>query len=153
MSKTISGTDFEADVRINRFKLDEECEIQPALYSFYSTQQVEAKAEYDSAKANLELVQAQRELHYRRNPPDDVKITDATTKALVTADTEVQKAQERLSIASKALNVLNGALASLDQRRSALNNLVELFTKDYYNNNGKQEEASVPLTNRRRNKE
>jgi len=149
MSKTI-GRDFTDDIRINRFKLDEENEIQSSLHSYYGSQQVEAEKEWKEAKDNLDLVYAQRDIHYRKNPPDDIKVTEATAKSLVEADAEVQKAKEKLRVAEHALNTLNMGLKSIDMKRSALNNLTELFTKDYYNGSRQDDPSGNAITSPRR---
>lgn len=153
MPKTI-GVDFAKDVQINRFKLDEENEIQPALYNLYASQQAEAKAARDTTKDKYELVRSQRELYYRRNPPEDLKVTESVISSLTDSDTEVQEAKKELQKATEAVYALDAALGALDNRRSALNNLVELFVKDYYNNNRQEDMSENAISsNRRRNKE
>lgn len=154
MPKTI-GKDFNADVAINRFKLEEENELQPSLHNFYASQQIEAKASYTVAKDLLEVTEARRELYYRKNPPNDLKITEAVITALVIDDTEVQNAKEALRVAEKTLNTLDIAVGIIaSTRRSALGNLTDLYTKEYYNNSNRQEEpANSAISGSRRNKE
>jgi hypothetical protein len=88
MAKTF-GEDFSKDIRINRFKLDEECEIQPALYHFYAEEYAQARAVRDAQKDKLDLVLGTRETYLRRNPPEDIKITESVIAALLVQDTEV----------------------------------------------------------------
>lgn len=152
MAKTI-GTDPSKDVAINRFKLEEENELQSSLHNHYGTEQVEAKDDYNAKKDNLELTEARRELYYRKNPPNDLKITEAVISALVIEDTEVQNAKEALRVAEKALNTLDMYMKSIDMKRSALGNLTELYTKEYYNNNRQEEPANSAISGSRRNKE
>ena len=153
MPKTI-GVNFSDDVKINRFKLEEENEIQPSLYHLYASQQAEARTAKDAASDKVKLVKSQRELHYRRNPPDDLKITESVVTALVEQDTVVQEALAEYRKVQEILSVLDAAVSSLDTRKAALNNLTELFVKDYYNGKGKEESASdAVLPTRRRRQE
>jgi len=153
VSKTI-GNDFAKDVQINRMKLEEENEIQPSLYFLYSSQQADARQQRDAMSYKVKLVRAQRELHYRRNPPDDLKITEGVISSLVEQDADYQAAQTDYRKAQDALTVLEAAVSALDTRKAALNNLTELYVKDYYNGNGQKEQASdAALPTRRRNRE
>jgi prophage DNA circulation protein len=140
-------------VQINRFKLDEENEIQPSLFNLYASQLADAKAAKDIAKDKYDLVRSQRELYYRRNPPEDVKITEAVISALVESDTEVQEAKTELQKAIEAVYTLDAAVSALETRRSALNNLTELYVKDYYNNTRQDDASDGAIKSRRRNKE
>lgn len=150
MAKTF-GKDFARDVEINRLKLDDELEVQPALHHFYAEQWADARKARDAANDKLKLIRAQRELHYRRNPPDDVKLTEAVITALVEQDTAVQEAQSVYRKEQDAFSTFDAAIASLDTRKAALTGLVELYVKDYYNGKGQQEQASdAALPNRRR---
>lgn len=144
MSKTY-GEDFRKDVEINRLKLEEECEVQPSMYYFYGEKLAEARANRDKAKDRCDLVLGQRETYIRRNPPDDMKITEAVVTALLIQDSEVQDAKGVLQKAQAELDMLYAASAAMDQRSKSLDNLVTLWTKEYYNNRNKTDESSDEL--------
>ena len=146
MGKTF-GENFKDDVKINRFKLDEECEIQPALYHFYAEEYALARSIRDAAKDRLDLVLGEREIHIRRNPPDDMKVTEAVITALLVQDSDVQAAKEEYRKAQAKVDLLYAATSSLDHRRSELDNLVTIWTKDYYTG-AKKDEAGASIRNK-----
>jgi hypothetical protein len=138
------GNDFQQDIRINRFKLDEECEIQPALYHYYAEEYAQARSVRDAAKDKLDLVLGEREIHIRRNPPDDMKVTEGVISALLVQDSDVQAAKEAYRVAQAKVDLLYAATTSLDHRKSELDNLVTIWTKDYYSGVAK-EDTSVSI--------
>ena len=142
MSSTF-GVDFAKDVKINRFKLDEDCETQPSLYHFYAHEHALARAERDAAKDKLDLVMGQRETAIRRNPPEDMKITESVISALLVQDTEVQTAKEQFREAQAKVDILYASTSALEHRRSELDNLVSMWGKDYYN--GKKDDGGSSL--------
>ena len=155
MSKTF-GEDFRKDVEIDRLKLEEECEVQPSMYYFYAEKLADARKARDKAKDRHDLVLGQRETYIRRNPPEDMKITEGVISALLVQDTEVQTVKEELRLAQAELDLLYAASSSMDQRSKSLDNLVTLWTKEYYNNKNKADEGSEALRgnlNRRNGKE
>ncbi len=133
MSKTI-GEDFSEDVKINRFRLEEENEIQPQLYDYYSRQYADARAAKDAEEDWYKLVLSKREMAIRENPPTAAKITESVISALVMQDSEVLDAKEKIRQVNATLYTLQAAMGAMDTRKSALDNLVSLYTKNYYNN-------------------
>lgn len=127
------GDDFKQDVAIDRFKLEEECETQPSIYGYYASQFAEAKSDAERAKSRYDLVLAEKDLSIRRNPPMDVKLTEASISALVTESSDVQLAKEAVLVANAKVNNLEAAIFALNQKKSQLDNLVQLWIKDYYN--------------------
>jgi hypothetical protein len=142
MAKVI-GDNFSEDVKINRMKLDEECELQPIMYQFYGEMYADAKAKKDAAKDKLDLVLAQREMYYRMNPPMEVKATEAVYSAMITQDTDVQNAKEELRKTSEALYHLDVAITSMEHRKSELDNLVKLYLNQYYANGNNSAEIDA----------
>lgn len=126
------GVDIKEDVKIDKMHLDVENEWYPAKYQFYSDALAKAKTELDEAKDNLEATEARRELFWRRNPPDDIKITDATIKALIGDDTEVNDAKEAVRVAQETVNTLYSAVNSMDKVGTSIDNLVKLSMSKYY---------------------
>jgi hypothetical protein len=129
------GDDFKKDVEIDRFKLDEENEIQPSMYAYYAEQLSEVKSEKDSLVDKLQVLLAQKDLYYRRNPPEDLKITENVVKSLVDSDMDVMSARDSLRRAEAQLSLMYAAINSFDQRKSALDNLTKLHLQKYYQDN------------------
>jgi hypothetical protein len=120
------------DCRINKYKLDDECESQSSTYLYYSELQAEAKDRESTAEDVLDRVKAGVELAYRKNPPADVKVTDASIKALVESNKDVSTAKERLREAKKYRLRVDAVVGSLGHRKSMLDNLTVLWSKGYY---------------------
>lgn len=131
----VFGENFAEDVRINRFKLDEECEIHPSAYLYYAEQYAEARKKRDAAKDRLDYVLGMRETHIRRNPPDDMKITESVVTALLAQDSEVLTAKDEYRLAQGEVDTLYAAVSAFDHRRSQLDNLVSIWSKEYYSGN------------------
>ena len=140
----IFGEDFKKDAEIDRFKLDEENEIQPPMYAYYAEELSELKSEKDSLWDKLQVLLAQKDLSYRRNPPEDLKITESVIKSLVDSDTDVINNREQLRRVEAKLGLMYAAINSFDQRKSALDNLTKLHLQKYY-----QDNACKPYSNDR----
>jgi len=143
MAKTI-GEDFSQDIKVNRFKLEEENEIQPALYDYYAKQYAEVQTSKDEKEDREELILAQKALYYRKNPLEGVKPTDASIEAMVIVDDDVQQSKEELRKSKAACYTLKGCMGALDSRKASLDNLTVLYSKNYYQNRvtGGTEEGS-----------
>lgn len=126
------GIDFTQDVKLNRFKLDEESQKNPSLVHYYGELLATAKAERDKAYNKVKFMMAQTEMDYRMNPPRDIKITEATITALIETDNKVLIVKEELVKAQEKVYHLEAAVTALDDRRSELKNLTQLWIAGYY---------------------
>lgn len=127
---------FTDDVKIDKMKLADECELQPVKYGYYAQQYAEAKNVLETAKQNLDATFASRSLFYRRNPPLDIKPTEAVYDALLGADREVQDAKEVVSKAQGVVNLLYASVSSIEQCKGMIDNLVKLQGMNYYGTTG-----------------
>ena len=127
------GENFSQDIKVNRFKLDEENEISGELYNIWSERYSEARGAVDIAKDRLDLTISQRTLFYNNNPIDGIKPTVDNVKAMVEQDTEVQTAKDAYRQALAKRYTLDAAMGALDSRKSAVDNLVKLMVTGYYN--------------------
>jgi hypothetical protein len=76
----INNTDF----KVNRFKLEKECENQSSLYCYYSDLYSQAQIEKDKKALELEQVKANIDLDIRRNPPSEFKkLTESMIISLI----------------------------------------------------------------------
>jgi len=125
---------FTADVNINKFKLDEECAKQPSLYHFWSEKLANAKAAVNDATDKLKLTESERELAYRSMTelPGGVKSTEASIKSCVETDGAVKAAKQELREAQAVQYKLEAGVRALDHRKSELDNLTQLYIKNYY---------------------
>lgn len=136
--------DFEKDIKINRYKLETECEEHASMYHYYSSQLAEAKTELDKASDNLKYRLSELELDVRKNweSYSDSKMTEAGVKAILETNEKIVKAKEEEREAQHEVNVLTAAVYSLDHRKTMLDNLVTLLVKGFYSvPNGQKREG------------
>lgn len=131
----MSERDFSVDVKINRFKLEEESEIQPSLYHYWAEQLAEAKTAADkaSAKLKLTLADAEMEIRYAADRGElEIKLTESSAKALIEQHPKVQEARKELIAADGYVYHLESAVKSLEHRKAELDNLTQLWRGGYY---------------------
>jgi hypothetical protein len=80
------------------------------------------------------LVEAEVEMDVRESPEDYnlTKVTDASVKAAVLTSDRYKKTQKGLNDAQYRVNVLWAAVNSIDDRRKALEKLVDLWQGSYF---------------------
>ena len=132
------GKDFEQDLKINKYKLDDECERHSSLYFYYADLLADAKTEKDEEEGKLKFMQAEEEMDLRKNPPLDketgklLKVTDAVAKAYLGSHPKIRKQQEKLNKVKEDIYHLEATVNSVEHRRSKLNNLVQLYQSGYF---------------------
>jgi hypothetical protein len=124
--------DFETDVRIDRFALDIECEQHPSKYLYWSQILANKKHELDKAKGKLHLIESEANLRYRKEPKDDIKVTESTINAMLDTDPGVIKVKEEIAKIGHEFSIISSVVNALEHKRSELNNLVQLQLAGYY---------------------
>lgn len=137
---------------IDKNSLDEELVAQPELYHEHAIGLADAKNEMNLAKARLELTEAKVGSDIRSNP-GKYKVTSRVTEQLVETmiklSVEYQNALAEFNEARHAVDVLEAAVKTLDQKKVALENLVVLQGSDYFSEvrmpKGRKEEVDAAL--------
>ena len=127
-------TKHEFDVSIDKFRLDEEWVNQPEFYHRYALKLSESKTDADEAKNMLEVVRAELHQKISKNPEkyDIPKVTvDAVNNAIV-LQSAYRDAQDEVVSTRNDVLVLEAAVNALDQRKRALEKLVDLHLADYF---------------------
>lgn len=125
--------DFQKDLSINKYKLDEECISHASRYAYYAEACAIAKTSVSEAKDKLELVEAERYEVIRADLENKgIKTTIPMLDRALITDEEVQKAKAELRDAETTLARLQVAVNAMDARRSELDNLVKLYVAGYY---------------------
>lgn len=125
--------DFEKDISINKYKLDEECLSHSSLYFRYSSMQADAKTRVSKAKDELELVQAERyDVIKDEFEKKGTKTTIPMMEKAVLSDKEVLRAKNKLREAEDIYAKLSVAVQAFEHRKSELDNLVKLYCSGYY---------------------
>ena len=150
--------DFEKDLSINKFRLDEECLSHSSLYFKYAEAQQEAKTNVSRAKNNLELVEAERYEEIRiEKEKAGIKTTIPMLEKALVCDEVVIKAKRKLIEAESIYGKLTVAVQAMDSRRSELDNLTKLYCAGYFslpnsNNSGLRMSANEQTSREMRKK-
>ena len=134
---------LESELRINKFKLDDESVKQVSLCLYWNDEYAAARTEADKQKVELDRAEGEAELRLRREPPEDIKLTEGTVKALVVVDKHVVAIQSQLLTAKARVYSLEAATKAIDHRKSQLDNLVQLYVKGYYSGTSKDATTEV----------
>lgn len=125
--------DFEKDISINKYRLDEECISHAGIYARYLSAQAEADTAVSRAKDNLELVKAERYDVIKSNfEKKEIKATIPMLEKAVASDEEVVNAKNVLREAEDVLAKLTVAVKAFEHRKSELDNLVKLYCAGYF---------------------
>lgn len=139
----IDDFDIKNDLKINKYKLDEECLTHASIYNRYAEMATKSKTELAKAKDKLALVTAQRNIVIREEASKSKdKITERMFDSLLETDKEVLKAKKEVREAEEVNATFNSMLDSFDHRKSELDNLVKLYCAGYYSVVGKKETST-----------
>lgn len=123
---------YKEEIKINRFKLDLACENQSSLYLQYAEELSTVKSELNELKNKVKIVRAEVELNIRRNPPPDLKITEAVIAGLVEIDGKVKEVEQELINKQNEVNHLVAIVESFAQRKDMIRDLVSLQIAGFY---------------------
>ena len=121
-------------IEINPDALDIQWVKQAALFGEYCMEQAGARAKLDAVKERLDVKVAGLGLKIRSNPATFGldKVTEASVQAVILLDAECAKLREEIAVAQYELEVMGAAVRALDQKKSALENLVRLQGQNYF---------------------
>ncbi len=121
-------------IEINPEALDVEWVKQAALFGHYCEMQAVARDKVDRLKEKMEVLDAGLGLKIRSNPASFglEKITEASVQAVILLSKEHQDLAEQQAQARYDLEIMQSAVRSLDQKKSALENLVRLQGQNYF---------------------
>jgi len=122
------------DVSIDQSALDVEWLDQPILMKRYGERAAKARLELDQAKDQLDFVKAKLEGQMRSDPDKFAlpKVTDAVIKAALLIYSDCIEAQDDYNKAKYDAEIARVAVAAIDQKKSALENLVKLHGQMYF---------------------
>lgn len=119
---------------IDKYALDRECVIQPKLIMTWSLKVADLKADLERAKYNKDRSESEVDFSIRSNPESYgiIKITEGSVKAAVIGTVEYRDAHEKVIQAKHALDKAQAVLDSIHQRKTSIENLVQLHLSGYY---------------------
>jgi len=121
-------------LQIDTNRLDKEWVNQPKYFFDYACQLADAKRALEGLKAELDIVRAEREMRIRKHPEKyklGDKVTEGSIKCTLEGQPLVKEAQDKILSAKHRVDILQAAVAALDQRKTALENLVKLTLSSY----------------------
>ena len=143
----IDDFDIKSDLKINKYKLDEECLTHASTYNRYAEMATKSKTELTKAKDKLSLITAQRNIAIREEIiKSGSKVTEKMIESYLEADKEVLKAKKEVREIEEVNATFNAMLDSFDHRKSELDNLVKLYCAGYYSVVGNKKETSTETT-------
>lgn len=125
---------FSDDVRINKYKLDEECEKHSSSYYYWAEKNAEAKKVLSQSQDLLKYTLAEVEMGIRKTWDDtkDGKQTEPAIKAKLETTPKIKTIKEQIIENEHQVNILSAAVSAMEHRKSELNNLVSLHLGGYY---------------------
>lgn len=125
---------YEEDIRIDPDALDVEWLGQPELMRKYAKHAADRKAAMDEAKESLDIVKAHIEMEIRANPVDYglAKPTESSIQSTILLQDEFQEASKVYQDSRYEYEIALAAVRAVDQRKTALENLVKLLNASYF---------------------
>lgn len=143
----IDDFDIKNDLKINKYKLDEECLTHASTYNRYAEMATKSKTELTKAKDKLALITAERNIAIRKELSESgSKATEKMIESYIETDKEVLKAKKEVREIEEINATFNAMLDSFDHRKSELDNLVKLYCAGYYSVVGNNKETSTETT-------
>jgi len=125
---------YEQDVQIDPDALDVEWLEQADLMRRYATHAAQTRQEMDEAKERLEVMKASIEMDIRSQPEiyGLTKVTEGGIQSTIMLQKEYQGLTEAYISARYENEVANAAVRAIDQKKTALENLVKLLGQSYF---------------------
>ena len=124
---------YEIDLEIDRDSLDQEWLKQPQLYFRYAKLASDADAEMGKIKERLETTKAEQDGYIREKAKEDgEKITEKIVESRIIAGKAYKYIFDQFNVAKHEVGIMRAAVMAMEQRKSALENLVKLYCAGYW---------------------
>jgi len=126
--------DYQKDIIIDEGNLEEEWLMQPSLYLHYADAHATALNERDLAKSKLEYTYAKMysDIKKKWDKYFDSKPTEAAIKEFILSHSHFKKSEAKYIKACYNVNTLLAVKTAFDQRKAALQNIVQLKITGIY---------------------
>ena len=126
--------DYENDIHIDESGLDVEWLRQPKLMFFYAKMVAELRRTLDRRKERLNIVKAELDKKIRQNPADfDIeRITETAVSNTILTQEAYKEASADIIDTNYELSIAQAAVSALNDKRTALENLVRLYGQQYF---------------------
>lgn len=125
---------YEKDINVDPNALDTGWLRQAELMRRYATHAANMKKEMDMAKERLDIGKAQIEMDIRKAPEkyELVKVTEGAIQSTILLQGEYQELSQAYIEARYENDVAIAAVRAVDQKKTALENLVRLLSVSYF---------------------
>lgn len=125
---------YEQDINIDETALDLEWKMQPMLMMKYCTHMAHAKKALDLATEKLDVLRAKLDKEIRLNPEKYglAKVTETALENTILLQPEYEEANKEYIEAKYEYEIAQAAVRAMDQKKSALENLVKLLGMSYF---------------------
>lgn len=146
---------YEQDVSIDETALDVEWLQQADLMYKYARYQAGTKKVMDEAKERLDFIKAKLEMDIRANPENYglSKVTESAIASTILLQPEYQEASKKYIEAKYENDVAVAAVRAIDQKKTALENLVKLLSVSYFAGPSAPRDLSLEWTERIKRRE
>ena len=146
---------YERDVSIDETALDVEWLQQSHLMYKYAKYQADTKKVMDEAKEMLEFIRAKLEMDIRANPENYglSKVTESAIASTILLQPEYQESSKKYIEAKYENDVAAAAVRAIDQKKTALENLVKLLSVSYFAGPSAPRDLSLEWNERIKRKE
>ncbi len=129
-----SVLNYEQDVKIDPDALDIEWLNQAALMLRYTKHAAITKQTMDDCKERLDFTKAELEMDIRTKPEAYglAKVTEAGIQSAILLQEKYQILMKEYASARYEYDIANGAVRAIDQKKTALENLVKLLGQSYF---------------------
>lgn len=119
---------------IDESNLHEEWFRQADLYHEAAVELAELRHQLDLAESKKEVMQAELRLTVRQNPSKYglSKVTEGSIDEIVTTHNKMTSVIEDVNTLKYKVNIAKAMVDALDQKKRALEKLVDLFLSDYW---------------------
>ena len=146
-------SEYADDIRIDKFNLDVEWEMQPAKYIEWATKLSVAILERDQCKQRIDVLRAQldRKLRVELEKQLGKKPTEGAISAAIDLEQTYQDIQDEYHQINYQVNILTAARNAFEQRKKALEYLTQLYLSSYFSKPVISEESKYKVGERKKN--
>lgn len=130
---------IQQDKKIDKYNLDLENVKQPGLIYDYSALLALEERTLEQMKNEYNVLTASKAYNIQKEgkTPEGVKATKDVVDGYVSMDKEVKELQEKLAEQTYLVKLNRAAVAAIESKKSAIQNLVKLQLSEYYSIAGK----------------
>jgi len=128
-------SNYEDDLRIDKYNLDYEWERQAQLYMKWAEAHAQAVLERDRAKELLDLARAELDSQIRESPEKfgfDKKPTETAIANTILQQDRYREVYKNFVETTKNMNILAGAKEAMAHKKKALEGITQLMVSGYY---------------------